>query len=103
MDSHAELYFPILLSDRSGFKESGNRSGNFDLNNTNKAGTVMVSTTLPNATTFSTKYAQSINWSKSGKSCISQKGKLATPGIDSFREKLSSKGLSKDSLSYHKC
>ena len=45
MDSHAEIHVPTFLLDRSGFKQNGNRSGNFDLNNTNVAGTVLVCTT----------------------------------------------------------
>ena len=48
MDTHEELYFTTILADRSGFEESGNRSRNFDLNNTNVADTVLVSTTPSN-------------------------------------------------------
>ena len=45
------------------------------------------------------KDAQSIDQHKSGKSCFSRKRKFTTPGMDSFWENLSLKGLSKESIS----
>ena len=103
--SHGLTYrvcFPTFLSDRSGFKESDNKSGNFELSNTNVAGTVLVFTSPSNVrekSSSSMKDAQSIGWSKSGKSCVSRERKLKTPGMYSFPEKLSSEGLSKESIS----
>lgn len=85
MDSYAVFCFPTFLFDRSGFKESGNRSGNFELNNTNVAGTVLLSITPSNGSekaSSSTKDVQSIDRSILGKSCISRKRKLTTPGMD---------------------
>ena len=82
MDSHTELCFPNFLSDCSGFNENGKRSGSFDFNNTNVAGKDLVSTTSSNGCQkpfSSTKDAQSIDRSTSGKSCISRKRKLTTP------------------------
>ena len=38
--------------------------------------------------------AQSIDWTKSGKSLFYQKRKLATAGMDSLRESLTSEGIS---------
>ena len=96
------LCFPTCLTDRSGFKESGNRSRKLDLNNTNMTGTVLVFTTPSNTSKkscFSTKYAQSIDWFKLRKSYFSRKRKLTSPDMDSFLEKLSSQGLSKESIS----
>lgn len=94
MSSHTELCPPNVLSD------SGNRSSNFDFNNTSVAAAVLVFITPLNGSekpSSSTNDAQSIDRSKSGKSCISQKRNLTSPGIDSFWEKFSSEGLSKES------
>ena len=102
MDSHTELCFPTFLSDRSGFKVSSNRSNNLDLNSTNVTGTALVSKTPSNdreKSSSSTKDAQFIDPSKSGKSCVSQTRKLTTPNMDNFQEKLPSEGLSKESIS----
>ena len=70
MESHAELCFPTFLSDGLGFKDSGNSSRNFDLNNTNIVSTVLVSKTPSNSDekpSFSTKDVQPADYSKSGK------------------------------------
>ena len=101
MDSHTELCFPTFLSDRSGFKVSSNRSNNLDLNSTNVTGTALVSKTPSNdrEKSSSTKDAQFIDPSKSGKSCVSQTRKLTTPNMDNFQKKLPSEGLSKESIS----
>ena len=50
MESHTGLCFPTFLSDRSGFKKRDNRYGNFDLNNIDVAGNVLVSATPSNST-----------------------------------------------------
>lgn len=65
--------------------------------------TVLVPTTLP---TDSKKFSSSakdahpsIDLVKIGKVSFNRKRKLAAPGMDSFREKLSSEEISKESIS----
>ena len=97
----AESCIPTFFSNRSGLKESGNISGNFDLHNTNVACTVLVSTTHSHGSEKSFSSAKgnpSIDQSKSRKLSISRKRKLITLGMDSFWEMLSSEWLSKECL-----
>ena len=100
MDTHEELYFTTILADRSGFEESGNRSGNFDLNNTNVADTVLVSTTPSNGSEKPLLLPKTFNLliPNQENHVLFEKRELTTPGMDSFREKLFSEGLSKESI-----
>ena len=49
------------------------------------------------------KHSKSIDRAKQTKSSVDKKTKLATPGVDSFREKLSTERLSEVCRPYWKC
>ena len=79
MESHAELCFPTFLSDGLGFKDSGNSSRNFDLNNTNIVSTVLVSTTPSNSDekpSFLPKMSNLLIIPNQGNNVLVEKGNL---------------------------
>ena len=55
------------------------------------------SPTVNKKSLVTSKYSKSFDRAKQTKSSVNRKTKLATPGMDSFKEKLSAEGLSEES------
>ena len=100
LDQQKRICFPSFLSNRSIVKKGSNRSGNIDSSHPRMAKSILVSSTSTNVSTkslTSSQHSQSFDRTKQTKPSTSRKSKLATPGMDSFREKLYAEGISKES------
>ena len=81
-------------------KKDSIRPSNTDSSNPRMANTVVVpsaSAIVNKESLVTSKHSKSFDRAKQTKSSVDRKTKLATPGMDSFREKLSAEGLSEES------
>ena len=100
LDQQKEIYLSPILSNRSGLKKDSIRPSNSDSSNPRIANTVVVASASVNVNKKSlvtSKCSRSFDRAKQIKSSVDRKPKLATPGMDSFREKLFAEGLSEES------
>ena len=97
--THLQPYAPPLQFDRSGVEESTSGSSKFNSNNTGLADTSLVPKSTANVnkeTYFNTKLSETVSKPDGGRTPVSVKQKLKTCGLDSFRGRLESKGISEN-------
>ena len=98
LDSHKRICFSPIFSNRQSLTQSFVRSSNVNFDNTSLANTVLVPSVTKALNSKPFKFAQSprfITRPKQGTSSSNNKRKPTTPGMNSFRERLSSEGISK--------
>ena len=99
--THTKGYaFPPIFSNRQSPTQSFDRSSNVNFDNTSMTNPVLVPSVTKALDSKPFDFAQSprfITKPKQGTSSSNNKRKPVTPGMDSFREKLSSEGMSKES------
>ena len=103
MVPYKRVFFPTFLPNRTGIKQSFDRSDNNDSNNTSMANTIPVlSVTSKTVNTINMKHAtfapnpKSFGRSEQRTSFFSGKRKLATPSMDRFKRKLITEGILKE-------
>ena len=100
LDQQKGICLCPILSNRSGLRKDSIGPSNTDSSNPRMANTVVVPSASANVNKESlatSKYSRSFDRTKQTKSSVERKPKLATPGMDSFRENLSAEGLSEES------
>ena len=102
LDSHKRICFFPIFSNRQSLTPSFDRSSNVNFDNTSMANPALVSSVTKALASKPFDFAQSprsrfITRPKQGTSASNNKRKPATPGMDNFRERLSSEGISKES------
>ena len=100
LDQQKRICLSHILSNRSSLKKDSIRLSNTDSSNPRIANTVgvpSVSTNVNKESLVTSKYSKFFDRAKQTKSSVDRKTKLATPGMDSFREKLSAEELSEES------
>ena len=96
MDLSKRICFSPFCTNRSSLQQSAKRENDFAANYPSMANTIMVSTTIT-AHIASTKNSEALFRSKHRQAFLDKAGKLTTPGMECFRERLHAGGVSEDS------
>ena len=101
MFPHKKIFSPPVLSNRSGINQSFDRSGITGRNNSRMANKILVLSFTNTINTKPVTFALNpklLERSDQRTPSFSGKQRYATPGMDNFKQKLFTKGISKESV-----